>query len=372
MPTSGRLDIKRLRVFSQAARASSFARAAEVLGYSPSAISQQISTLERDLGVVLFERGARGVRLTDAGSALLGHAEVVLEKIDEAESQIESIAGLTGGELRFGWFGSFTSATAVFAAAAVEEFRASYPAVEVRFVDGEPFESISRLVAGELDLALVFDFDRWRAGRSYEGVLLPAENGLRLLPLFDDPFLLLVPRAHRLAASESVTMHDLAGETILGAPPWVDDVEHLCRAAGVDVEIDRSRRATGFEAFQAFVALGRGSRSCRDSPWAGAGRRSYRFRSRAIRSGTSRPRSWHAPTTRQPSRPCPRSCGERSPRASGTSALTTPPRSGARMGTLSPTCRRAVACGRCACWSCAVSRATWRASIRKPRSRRPG
>jgi len=255
VPTTGRLDVKRLTVFRQAGREGSFARAAHVLGYSPSAVSQQISALERDVGVVLFERGARGVRLTDAGTALLVHAEVVLEKIAEAESHLEAIAGLTGGELRFG---AFTSATGVFAAAAVEAFRASHPAVEVRFVDGEPYESIARLAAGELDLALVFDFDRWRADRTYDGVSLPTENGLRLLPLFDDPFVLLVPRAHRLAGSGSVRVQDLAGETVLGAPPWVDDLEHLCREAGADVGIDRSHRATGFEAFQAFVAAGRG------------------------------------------------------------------------------------------------------------------
>lgn len=227
-----------------------------MLGYSPSAISQQISALERDLGVVLFERAPRGVRLTEAGRTLLGHAEQVLERIDAAESELDAIAGLTGGELRFG---SFTSATAVFAAAAVEEFRALHPAVEVRFVDGEPYESIARLVAGELDLALVFDLDRWRADRTYDGaVALTPHHGLRLLPLFDDPFLLLVPRANRLAARETVTLGDLAGETVLGGPPWADDLEHLCREAGAEVVIDRSHRATGFEAFQAFVAEGRG------------------------------------------------------------------------------------------------------------------
>lgn len=227
-----------------------------MLGYSPSAISQQISALERDMGVVLFERAPRGVRLTDAGRTLLSHAEQVLEKVDAAESELDAIAGLTGGELRFG---SFTSATAVFAAAAVEEFRALHPAVEVRFVDGEPYESIARLAAGELDLALVFDFDHWRADRTYDGaVALPADRGLRLIGLFEDPFVLLVPRHHRLAARESVTVEDLAGETVLGGPPWADDLEHLCREAGAGVEIDKSHRATGFEAFQAFVAGGRG------------------------------------------------------------------------------------------------------------------
>lgn len=227
-----------------------------MLGYSPSAISQQISALERDVGVVLFERAARGVRLTGAGRTLLSHAELVLERVDAAESELEAIAGLTGGELRFG---SFTSATAVFGAGAVETFRALHPAVDVSFVDGEPYESITRLIAGELDLALVFDFERWRAERTYDGVVaLPADNGLRLVPLFDDPFVLLVPRAHGLASRESVTLADLTGETVLGGPPWADDLEHLCRQARADVEIDRSHRATGFEAFQAFVARGRG------------------------------------------------------------------------------------------------------------------
>lgn len=247
--------MKRLTILRQAGREGSFTRTAEVLGYSPSAISQQMSALERDLGVVLFEREARGVRLTEAGVALCAHAEGVLERIAEAESELDAIAGLTGGELRFG---SFTSATATFAAAAVEAFRAAHPAVRVRFVDGEPYECVARLAAGELDLALVFEFDHWGVGTTYDGVRLPAEDGVTLLPLFDDPFVLLVPRGHRLAGRERVTVHDLSGELVIGGPPWTGELEHLCRLAGADVRIDEQHRATGFEAFQAFVEAGRG------------------------------------------------------------------------------------------------------------------
>lgn len=255
MALRGQLDVKRLKILRQAGREESFTRAAEVLGYSPSAISQQMSALERDVGVVLFERGARGVRLTDAGRALCAHADAVLERIAEAESELEGIAGLKGGELRFG---SFTSATAAFAAAAVETFRAAHPAVRVRFVDGEPYESVARLAAGELDLALVFDFEHWGPEKTYDGVRLGADDGVKLLPLFDDPFVLLVPRGHRLAGRERVAVRDLAGEAVVGGPPWTGELEHLCRLAGVEVRIDEQQKATGFEAFQAFVAAGRG------------------------------------------------------------------------------------------------------------------
>lgn len=255
MPTRGRLDVKRLTILRQAGREGSFTRAAEVLGYSPSAISQQMSALERDVGVILFERGARGIGLTDAGLALCAHAEAVLDRIAEAESELDAIAGLTGGELRFG---SFTSATAVFGATAVEAFRAAHPAVEVQFVDGEPYESVARLAAGELDLAVVFDFDHWGAGKTYDGVRLPAADGVTLLPLFDDPFVLLAPLGHPLASCERVTVHDLVGEAVIGGPPWTRELDHLCRLAGAEVRIDEQQRATGFEAFQAFAAAGRG------------------------------------------------------------------------------------------------------------------
>jgi DNA-binding transcriptional LysR family regulator len=251
----GRLDVKRLQMLREAARTGSFAAAGQVLSYTPSAVSQQMAALERDVGAILFERNGRGVALTVAGRALLGHAEVILDQLAEAHAELSAIAGLRGGELRLG---SFTSATAVFVADAVEAFRQRYPNVELLFADGEPFESLARLRAAELDLAVIFDFDQWRAGLNYEGAPIASENGMELIPLFDDPFLVICPKDHPLARSAEVDLEQLASEPILAGPPWARDLTGACREAGFEPRIDCSHRATGFEAFQTFVAAGRG------------------------------------------------------------------------------------------------------------------
>src|SRR5438034_1248878 len=88
------LDVKRLRVLREVAARGSFSGAAESLSYTQSAISQQIAALEREAGTILVERSARGVRLTEAGAALVRHAEAILARLDAAERELEAIAGL--------------------------------------------------------------------------------------------------------------------------------------------------------------------------------------------------------------------------------------------------------------------------------------
>jgi len=214
-----------------------------------------MASLERDVGAILFERTPRGVSLTESGQALLRHAELALGQLARAQAELSAIAELRGGRLRVG---SFTSATTVFVASAVEVFRERYPAVELEFADGEPFQSLARLTTADLDLAVIFDLDNWEAGLSYEGVSMASADGLQVVPLFDDPFHLVCSRAHRLASRRAVALEQLAGECILAGPPWARDLAELSCSAKLDLEIDTSFRATGFEAFQAFVAAGRG------------------------------------------------------------------------------------------------------------------
>src|SRR4051794_33034106 len=94
------LDVRRLRVLREVAAKGSFSAAAETLSYTQSAVSQQIAALEREAGTRLVERNARGVRLTDAGRALVAHTEVILARLADAEAELEAIAGLRGGRLR--------------------------------------------------------------------------------------------------------------------------------------------------------------------------------------------------------------------------------------------------------------------------------
>src|SRR5690242_17568081 len=129
------LDVKRLRVLKEVAQRGSFSAAGEALGYTQSAISQQVAALERETGSTLVERGARGIRLTDPGQALVDHADGILTRIAAAEDEPEAIAGLRGGRLRLA---SFPTAGATLVPLAIKEFTRRHPGVELSLVEAEP------------------------------------------------------------------------------------------------------------------------------------------------------------------------------------------------------------------------------------------
>src|SRR4051794_29881354 len=178
------LNVARLRVLKEVAYRGSFSAAADALSYTQSAVSQQIATLETETGVALLERHARGATLTAAGQTLVGHAEGILARLDAAEASLAAIAGLRGGRLRMA---SFPTAGATLMPLAIATFRASYPDVEVTLAEGEPEEILPRLRAGELDLALLFEFDG-------EDTLLGAD--VTRSELLADPLYLALPRDH--------------------------------------------------------------------------------------------------------------------------------------------------------------------------------
>src|SRR5918911_17218 len=143
------LDVRRMRVLREIARRGSFSAAAEALSFTQSAVSQQIAALEREAGAVLVHRGARGVRLTEAGQAVVRHAEAILARLAEAEAELEAIAGLRGGRLRLG---AFESAASTLMPLAIAAFRDRHPAVELSMSLAEPDVALPQLRAGDLDL----------------------------------------------------------------------------------------------------------------------------------------------------------------------------------------------------------------------------
>src|SRR5271167_4382555 len=187
------LNVSRLRVLKEVAYRGSFSGAAAALSYTQSAISQQIAALESEAGMTLVERHARGVSLTAAGQTLLGHAEGILARLEAAETALSSISGLRGGRLRVA---SFPTAGATLMPLAIATFRSSYPDVELTLTEGEPEEIVPRLAAGELDLALLFEF----AG---ESILNESMTSVELL---EDPMYLALPREHTLAARDRLRL----------------------------------------------------------------------------------------------------------------------------------------------------------------------
>jgi DNA-binding transcriptional LysR family regulator len=239
------LDVRRLKVLREVAARGSFSAAAESLSYTQSAVSQQIAALERECAAKLLERGPRGVRLTDAGRALVQHADAILARIDDAEEELAAIAGLRGGRLRIA---TFQSAGATLVPRAVGEFHRRHPGVELT-VKQEELEAVEMLVAGEVDLALVMDF---------ESLPHPAAD-LDLTKLLDDPYDVVLPQGHALAGRPAVDMADLRGERWIVATRCTgcrEGVIDACRSAGFEpdlaIESDENTQ------MQAFVATGLG------------------------------------------------------------------------------------------------------------------
>jgi DNA-binding transcriptional LysR family regulator len=209
------LDVRRLRVLREVARRGSLAGAADVLSYTPSAVSQQIAALEREAGTRLLERRARGVVLTEAGQLLVEHAELILGRLEAAEIALEALADLRSGHLRMA---SFATAGASVLPRAVDAFRARHPGVELTVGQASPMESVERLRAGRLDLALTVDLDA-----------RPAE-GVEVIHLFDDPVQLALHADHPLAAKPDVQLQDLAEETWIDVPRATSGGQVLIRA----------------------------------------------------------------------------------------------------------------------------------------------
>jgi molybdate transport repressor ModE-like protein len=238
------LDVRRMRVLREVAQRGSFSAAAEALSFTQSAVSQQIAALEREAGTVLVQRSARGVRLTEAGEALVRHTEAILARLAEAESELEAIAGLKGGRLRMA---AFESAGATLMPLAIAAFRERHPAVELSMTMLEPEESIPQLRAGELDLAITFS-----AGPELE-------EGLTHRQLIDDPMYLVLPRTHPLANRRHLRLADLAGEAWIGGGADCECnrlIYRACSLAGFDPRI--AFETDDYQAVQGFVAAGVG------------------------------------------------------------------------------------------------------------------
>jgi DNA-binding transcriptional LysR family regulator len=240
------LDPRRLRVLREVAARGSFSAAAAALAYTQSAVSQQVAALERETGTRLVERGVRPARLTDAGRALLAHAEAVLARLDEAEQELGEIAGLRRGRLRLA---SFPTAIATLVPQAVARFSQRHPEVDLTVLDDHRQGLLPRLARWELDLALIYDHE----------ALPEPDVELDRTHLLDDPFELVVPDGHPLAGRAPVAVGELAGETWIGGTPdgaYGRIVLHSCRAAGFEPRV--AFGSDDYNAVQAFVAVGLG------------------------------------------------------------------------------------------------------------------
>ena len=239
------MDMTRLRALRELARCGTMAAAADALSLTPSAISQQISSLEEEAGVSLTERRGRGVRLTPAGESLVAHTERILVVLDEARSELAQLRREIAGELRVAAFPSIASAVMP---ETIKNLHTLFPRLEVVVEEMEPADGLAALSSWRADIALI----------DHLSILMDSKHESHgFVPLTEDLLYVLLPAAHPLAKRQSLAIADLRHE------PWALDstssafgvfVENLCRRSGFEPLLNV--RAKGFELVSAMVAAG--------------------------------------------------------------------------------------------------------------------
>jgi molybdate transport repressor ModE-like protein len=197
------VELRHLAALEAIEQEGSFGRAAARLGYTQSAVSQQIATLERIVGERLIERpgGPRPVVLTEAGRLLLGHAEAIVARLRAAQADMAALSEGSAGTLRVG---TYQSVGERILPEVMRDFAASWPAVEVRLTESNQDDELVTLVErGELDL-------------TFTALPLP-EGPFEAVEILRDPYVLIVPADSPLAdRSEAPPMRDIAAMDQIG------------------------------------------------------------------------------------------------------------------------------------------------------------
>jgi DNA-binding transcriptional LysR family regulator len=243
------LDVRRLRVLHAVSTYGSVTAAAAALGYSAPAVSQQLATLEREVGMRLTERVGRGIELTPAAAILVAHTDALLARLDAAESDLAALRDQVSGRVALA---AFPSAGATIVPAAWAALALAAPHVQLVLTEMEPDESLPAVLRGETDVAVAHEYD-----------LLPRP----LDPLFErrelarDPVLLVVPASSPLARAPDrpVPLAGLAGQPFLaprGHTSCAEMIQRACARAGFVPRV--VARATDFAVLLALVAAGAG------------------------------------------------------------------------------------------------------------------
>jgi len=210
------IDPQALQALVAVERTGSVAAAAASLGFTPSAVSQQVKKLERQAGAALLERQGRGVLLTERGRVLALRGSELLAQLEELESELAA-DDLPSGVLRLA---SFSSANRAFLGKLAMALRRHAPALELQAAAAEPEEAARKVAAGEVDVAII---------HNWNSVRLEVNPSVETRSLCRDVADVLLPRDHPLAARSEVTVRDVQNEPWCATPPGAICHEALLR-----------------------------------------------------------------------------------------------------------------------------------------------
>jgi DNA-binding transcriptional LysR family regulator len=238
-------DLRKLHVLRALHDTGTVTAAAAALRMTPSAVSQQLAALSKQIGAPVVEAQGRGVRLTGVAHVLLRHAEIVFAQLERAGAELDGYARGEAGTVRIGSIATAISRLVVPAAGLL---RRSAPGITLSVREAEAAEVYEELAAGEVDLALSLAVDAPTA----------RDPRFVLFPLLTDPLDIALPLAHPLAAAPGLRLAQLAEEPwIFGSSgPWRDITLAACADAGFVPE--QAHAAADWPAIFALVAGGMG------------------------------------------------------------------------------------------------------------------
>jgi DNA-binding transcriptional LysR family regulator len=229
--------LDRLRALDALAAHRSVAGAATALHLTPSAVSQQLAKLQREAGAELTEPAGRGLRLTPAGRMLAEHAADILARVAAARLDLDRLRDQVVGELRIG---AIPTSVHALAPPTLARLRAAHPDLRAALADGEAEETLPAVLAGDLDLAVV---------ENWEGSPAPIPPGTSRARLCEDVIDLLLPADHRLVRRRSGAELDRGEAPGPVALADVDDLDWV--ADGIDTRAGKwllqTLRAQGLE-----------------------------------------------------------------------------------------------------------------------------
>ena len=217
------LDLRRLRLLRELGRRGTITAVAKALSYSPSAVSQQLTALEKETGVRLLEPAGRRVRLTAQADLLIAHTEVLLEEMERAEAALAQSLNETVGTLRLA---AFQTAVLALVPHALTDLEQQHPRLRVEVTELEPEIAMPALVAGEFDIVL---------GEEYPGHPLPRPRETERHDLLTDELRLITPAGWSGRSLPSLASRPFVMEPV-GTPAreWATSV---CRQAGFEPEV---------------------------------------------------------------------------------------------------------------------------------------
>lgn len=191
------MSLKKYEAFVRTVELGSLTRAAEAMGSTQSRISHVLSALEEEYGFVLLRRNRSGVRLTEAGAMVLPKMQEILQKDRELTELIGDIRSADAGTVRLG---AFTSVAVHWLPGMIRTFQSAHPKAELKMFNGDYHDMEQWLREGEVDLGFV---------------TLPAPEGMRTIPLTQDPLVAIMPKDHRLAQLDEIPIQELGEDPFI-------------------------------------------------------------------------------------------------------------------------------------------------------------